>query len=136
MSYTHDNANVAFIGIERAPDRKEYFKNYNAVRRARYAHRKRLGKLAKYVKYTPVARDKRKDHRPSANDSDQLCPVHNTPLKRYTTNRNRFAGFGPDGERLTKCNEYFRCNHCKWAGLPCYYPGKIIIQVSLVNTSE
>lgn len=75
-------------------------------------------------KRKPGERDKRYDHRHSEKDSEYVCPLHNTPLKRYEANKGRFAGYGTNGERLVKSNVYYRCNHCLWLKLPSYYPEK------------
>lgn len=123
--YTHDNGCVAFIGIDKT-DRREYFRNYNATRKQRREERKKAGTLKRVAgkKYVRKAYDKRKEHRATALDSEHLCPVHNTPLKRYTANRNRFKGYDSKGEKIFTPNVYYRCNHCKWSGLKSDYPEK------------
>lgn len=86
-------------------------------------------------KLKPGEFDPRRAHRPSDKDSEHRCPIHNEPLKRYETNKNRFRGYDAEGKPIYRGNIFYRCNHCQWAGLPAYYPENYFTE-RLLKTSR
>lgn len=113
--YTQDNGDIAFgIEPEDKKSRKEYWRNYNAKRKERRRNnRKKMENV-----------DLRRRHRHSSNDTEYKCPVHDHPLKRYESNKNRFRGYDNNGNPIYRGNIFYRCNHCLSEGLRSNYSEK------------